>query len=184
MKLKVDFHRDSMQGQMRPEERRAMYNIVVDRKPSLMIEIGTWKGGGSTYILGCAAHEYGGHIHTIEANKDFHASALRLFDSRMQILLPYIDFHLGFSQDVLPDILNKNEKIDFILFDGAEDPDQTVLEYEMVEKHLKKGAVMAFHDWKTSKTAKIKGVLANDPSWKIIVQVLNTDTGFCMFERG
>lgn len=182
MKLNVDFDRDPNQGQMRPVERRAMYNIVIQDRPKRLLEIGTWKGGGSTYILGCACYEIGSKLHTIEANKDFYDSAIRLYDQRMNILQPYIDFHFGYSQDIIPGLLTDGD-FDFVLFDGKEDPEQTVVEYDLLNHHLGFGSLIACHDWKTSKMTKMKEVIANDNTWQNIISILDTDTGFMVFRR-
>lgn len=183
-KLTVDFHRDSMQGQMKPEERKAMYDLVVSAKPAKLLEIGTWKGGGSTYILSCAALEYGGHLDTIEANKEFHDEAKLLFEQRMQILLPVVTFHLGASEDVIPGLIEGDSGFDFVLFDGAEDSDQTVKEYDMLNHSLRLGCHIACHDWSTNKMAKLKIVLANDNTWNPVVSMPQTETGFMIFQRG
>jgi hypothetical protein len=71
-----------------------------------------------------------------------------------------------------------------VLFDGAEDPDQTVLEYDLINKSLNLGSIIACHDWKTSKMAKMKDVIANDNTWHPIVEIDDTPTGFRMFLRG
>jgi predicted O-methyltransferase YrrM len=182
MKIKVDFNRDSMRGQMRPEERKAMYDLVIEAKPKGMLEIGTWKGGGSTYILGCAAYELEIILNTIEANKNFYDAAVKLFDERMVILKPHVHFHYGLSQDIIP-ILLKIHTFDFVLFDGAEDADQTVREYDLLNKSLGLGSHIACHDWKTLKMAKLKEVIANDNTWQNVVSLPHTDTGFMIFRR-
>lgn len=181
-KLTVDFNRDSLQGQMKPEERKAMYDVVVSRQPKRMLEIGTWKGGGSTYILACAAHEYGGKLWTIEANPSFQHAAIELFETRMQVLLPHVSFHLGLSHDVIPGLLEGGD-FDFVLFDGAEDAEQTVREYDLLNKHLHIGCHIACHDWNIDKMRLLRSVLANDNTWQTIVEMTDTDTGFAILRR-
>jgi predicted O-methyltransferase YrrM len=182
MKIAVDFHRDSLQGQMKPEERKAMYDLVVANECLRILEIGTWKGGGSTYILACAALEYGGHIDTIEADKGLHDAAVKLFDERMAILRPRVTFHLGLSHKMIPGLL-KEGKFNFVLFDGAEDADQTVREYDLLNKSLDINSFIACHDWKTHKMAKLKLVIANDNTWVSVVSMPQTETGFMIFKR-
>ena len=50
----VDFNRDSLEGQMTVAERKALFYLVRKFKPRQVFEIGTWKGGGNTYILSSA----------------------------------------------------------------------------------------------------------------------------------
>lgn len=182
MKLKVDFYRDPNQGQMKPVERMAMYNVVINSKPKRMLEIGTWKGGGSTYILGCAAYEIGSMLYTIESDKALYEAALKLYDERMNILIPHIDFNLGYSQEIIPELL-KDGDFDFVLFDGQEDPDQTVVEYDLLNKHLGLGSIIACHDWKTTKMIKLQEIIDNDNTWNPLVQISGTETGFMIFRR-
>jgi len=186
MKLNVDFNRDSNWGQMRPKEREAMFWTVVEHAPAAMLEVGTWRGGGSTYILSAAAYEVGsGILHTIEANKEFHLDAIRLYDERMSILKPHVIFYHGNSLDLIPEILGSlpGNEVQFVLLDGAEDDTQTVKEYDLLNRHLPIGSVIACHDWKTKKMEKLKEIIANDNTWHNIVKILDTDTGFMMFER-
>lgn len=180
--LVVDFNRDSMQGQMKPEERKAMYDLVVAAKPARILEIGTWKGGGSTYFLAAAAFEYGGRLDTIEANPEFHAAAVKLFDEHMAILKPHVTFHLGLSHEVIPELL-KSGGFDFVLFDGAEDALQTVREYDLLNHSLALGCHIACHDWGTTKMAELRNVLANDNTWQAVVSMPSTETGFMILRR-
>jgi len=182
MKINVDFNRDPNMGQMRSVERKMMYDVVVSKKPKHLLEIGTWKGGGSTYILGCAAYEYGGILHTIEANKEFYDTAIRLYGQRMNILLNTVQFNYGKSDDIIPQLLEEYD-IDFVLFDGAENADQTVKEYDLLNEKLGLGSIIACHDWKTMKMEKMKDVIYADNTWVNICGTLDTDTGFMMFER-
>jgi hypothetical protein len=43
-----------MDGQLTIEERKFLHTTVLAEKPSLVFEIGTWKGGGSTWQIATA----------------------------------------------------------------------------------------------------------------------------------
>ena len=183
MKLKVDFFRNPEQGQMRPTEREAMYNMLIRKKPDILLEIGTWKGGGSTYIISAAAYEYGGCLHSIEINKEFHDYAKNLFRNRMNILEPHVVFHLGDASEVIPRISPLLDPLGFVLFDGKEDAEQTMKEYNLVKDLLGPRAIIACHDWKISKMSLLRPILEGAKEWKQTVEMLDTDTGFAMFEK-
>jgi predicted O-methyltransferase YrrM len=181
--MKVDFFRDPHQGQMKPAEREAMYNMVVQHRPRRMLEIGTWRGGGSTYILASAAWHFGGLLDTIECHEPFQADAVRLFEEEFQPLLPHVKFHLGRSEEIIPRLLDQHQGYDFVLLDGAEDAAQTVVEYSLLSPGLRTGSILACHDWKTWKMAELKKLIGRDSSWHEIVSIRDTETGFQMFER-
>lgn len=181
--INVDFLRDPYEGQMKYSERLAMYTQVVLKKPLRLLEIGTWKGGGSTYILACAAHGYNGMLDTIEVNKEFYEYAINLYHAQLNILEPYVNFNMGTSDTVILKLLKFRCGYDFVLFDGAEDPDQTVKEYKMLNPFLSAGALIACHDWKTSKMTKMKQIITLDNTWHNIVSIEDTETGFQMFQR-
>ena len=166
---------------MKPVERRAMYQAIIDAKPKKLLEIGTWKGGGSTYIISCAAHEYGGTLHTIEIDPALHESAKRLYRERMNILKPHVRFHLGDAVEVIPALHDELTPLGFALLDGKEDRHQTVEEYNLIKDLFVSGSILACHDWKISKMAELRPIIEADSAWKPLRVMLDTETGFAMF---
>lgn len=183
MKLEVNFNRNRSEGQMLPSERKEMYYEVLAARPKNLLEIGTWLGGGSTYILSCAAYEYGGILHTIEINQTFHDHAVNLYKNKMTRLNEVIRFHLGEAEKVIHHIKDTISPLGFVLFDGKEDAEQTMREYDIVKDLLADDAIIACHDWKISKMAKLRPILESSPEWCQTVLMENTDTGFSMFRR-
>lgn len=176
----VDFNRDSMEGQMSPIERETMYNTICKYKPKTVFEIGTWKGGGSTYIISSALHDNGsGILTTIENYPEFYNHAVNLYNGELSYLKPYINFNLGCSVEIYTPILQNIDSVDFLLLDGAEDADQTVLEYNLFASKFTCGSIIMCHDWKTHKCEKIKTILSSD-TWEQLFE-LDTSTGFSGF---
>src|SRR5690242_3573 len=59
------------EGQLWPAERAALHEEVRARRPSLVLEVGTWYGGGSTaQIVGALARNGHGHLHSCEVDKE------------------------------------------------------------------------------------------------------------------
>jgi predicted O-methyltransferase YrrM len=80
LRKRIHFKRASSEGQMTVEERKAIYHIVRKAKPHTVFEIGTWKGGGSTYILSSALYHNGrGVLYTVEACAEFYEHAVSLY---------------------------------------------------------------------------------------------------------
>lgn len=194
LKMKPDFNRDSMEGQMTPEERQEIYRLVIDTKPDVVFEVGTWKGGGSTYFLSSALHENGkGVLFTIESEAEFFSHAVSLYSSTLKDLKPYVNFSFGNSEIIFPNLLKSlslasnvdmvnKQFIDIVFLDGKEDPDQTLNELSMFSPYLKVGGIVACHDWKTSKTDKIRSILSG-PQWELVSFLPNGPTGFAAFRK-
>lgn len=56
--------------------------------------------------------------------------------------------------------------IDFLIFDGAEDPFQTFDQYNFFLPYIHKGSVVVLHDWYTEKTKLVKTVFDNASEWE------------------
>lgn len=178
----VDFSRKG-DGQMMFKERQAMYDTILGYRPQRLLEIGTWKGGGSTYIISSAASLYGGILDTIETDIENYSYAVKLYCGELVYLQPFVKFNHGPSHEVIPRLLWERKGYDFAFLDGAEDQDQTVKEYNMIKDFMKPGALLACHDWGTLKMARLKDIIGADKSWKNIVSITDTDTGFQIFQR-
>lgn len=176
----VDFNRDHKYGQMRDKERKAMYNSIIQHKCKNLLEIGTWKGGGSTYILASAALEINGNLHSIECNTEYLKDAMTLYQGDLKYLSDYVTFHLGESQNILPYLIKK-VNFDFILFDGSNDAEQTLTEFNIIiQSNI---SIIAVHDWKIDKAKLIKPLLEDVLKFKNICLIEDTCTGFAMFRK-
>lgn len=71
-----------MDGQLWPAERQFLHDAVVSARPNIVLEVGTWKGGGSTWQIATALKELKhGHLHTCEINSDFYIEAKKIYDN-------------------------------------------------------------------------------------------------------
>jgi len=184
LRHRPDFFRDPMEGQMTPEERRTLYEIVRKERPETVFEIGTWKGGGSTYILSSALyHNCRGILYTIESMREFYEHSITLYDKTFRFLKPCVRFHFGNSIEVYPAILEKIEKVDVLFLDGAEDDQQTLKEYRLFESKLHRGSIVMCHDWKTLKTKAIRPIFTDVETWEPFVLLEGGPTGFAAFRR-
>jgi predicted O-methyltransferase YrrM len=173
---------------MSETERHKLYQTIVDKKPETVFEIGTWKGGGSTYFISSALATVGsGKLTTVEANVDFYNHARNLYDNNLKELAPYINFNFGKSDVVYPAILNKLNSIDVVLFDGDQSYEQTDAEYELFKNHLKSGSIAMFHDWHTGKVGdNLKTIMGDLDVWNplcIMGKADQSTTGFAIFEK-
>jgi len=183
MKYSVDFNRNNTEGQMAQVERRALYESVLEKKPRNILEIGTWKGGGSTYYLSAAAYEYDGHLFTIEPDYPFYSYAINLYSTQFTELRERICFLFGKSHDIIPHLLSLGN-FDYAFLDGEENTEQTLKEFILLTPCIKPGFTLALHDIHTSiKMKKLIPILQSDPSWIKRCEITHTSTGFAIYEK-
>ncbi|MFH1739638.1 MAG: class I SAM-dependent methyltransferase [bacterium] len=156
-----NFARDHTVGQLYDEERVALYQHILASMPQNVFEIGTWRGGGSTYFISSAlaVNDYG-HLWTFEINPGHYGRAVELYTTgELKHLRRFISFNLGDSLVLIPPIAKNAQPMDFVLIDGGPDHEeasaiQQMNELEMVRPFLVKDSVVAIHDWGLGKTSK------------------------------
>ncbi len=112
-----------LRGQLWHADRRALYTAIRTRKPEVVVEIGTWLGGGSTYFIAQALHDNGGGVlHTTETQREFHESAMRDYHRHLPHLLPHVQFHFGPGDQVLRAILPGSGRVDAVFQTAATIP--------------------------------------------------------------
>ena len=69
--IEPDFNRDRFEGQMSPNERVVLYAAIMDRQCKNVWEVGTCRGGGSTYYIATALENLndGGMLYTVDDTK-------------------------------------------------------------------------------------------------------------------
>jgi hypothetical protein len=84
-------------GQLSNVERDYLFNLVVSLKPNLVIESGTWQGGGSTLFLVKALFENkAGQLHTYETYTPYWECANNFYEQ--SVYKPYISL---FNEDFI-----------------------------------------------------------------------------------
>lgn len=178
-------------GQMCKIEKDAMYDTIVLKRPDICFEIGTWLGRGSTYCIASALYANGGgYLHTVETISENHAYAAALYRGELKHLGPFVSFHLGYSTEVYPRLLQHYKStgrlVDFLILDGGDVALQTVEEYEMFKPYLSPKAILACHDWNVEKMGALRPLLEQEIEqglWNTLVAFDHTDTGFRIFEK-
>ena len=180
--IKPNFERDRFEGQMNPEERKAIFDLIIKEKPETVFEVGTCRGGGSTYFISCALenNDYG-TLFTCENFKEFYDYAIALYnkDEEFQTLAKRIKFHFGNSLAIYPAILRQISEdrkkaslnplfIDFCILDGGSDSMQMVYDFAMFRPYMPVGSYLICHDWDDGKTDYIRPILRNEHDWDMV----------------
>lgn len=184
MKLDVD----STIGQLWKPERKLLYESVTRLKPSVCVEIGTWKGAGSTFMIASALEECGsGVLHTIEQDESLYNEAVARYRSQWVNLLPRVVFHHGKSMDILPGLLPELGSVGLVFMDGANSPAGALETFLALEPFIIFGGSFLMHDWNREISSRVRSYIETSPSWKIDVQlgIPGSDTDESgLFEHG
>lgn len=157
-----------LSGQLWFEERKLIYNIVRTLKPQYCFEIGTWKGGGSTYFIGQALYENGsGILHTVETNRGFYDEARNNYQIYLQYMTQYVEFHLGDYKEIYSQLLSSIGRLDLLFLDGLEDAQETLNQYNFFFPYIRSGSIIFVHDWFTEKARLVKFLIQNADDWEI-----------------
>jgi cephalosporin hydroxylase len=186
MIVEPDFNRDRWAGQMNPSERQLLFNLITNAKPDVVCEVGTCRGGGSTYFIARAlANNEKGMLYTCETNKEFYDFARNLFatDPDFKGLEEYVEFNLGSSYDVFTkrkaigfdNVLESIGSIDVCLLDGGADRLSIVYDFAMFRPYIPVGKYLVVHDWEEKdydKCKVLREVLNEDKDWKMIYRAI------------
>ncbi len=155
-------------GQLWYRERVLIHEMIAKTRPRYCFEIGTWRGGGSTYYITRALAEYNcGHLHTIEADAELYRQTTSDYARFLPKLAPYVTFHLGDYRKEYVRILKECGGIDFVLLDGPEDAQETIRQYEFFLPFMKVGTVLLAHDWLSEKSRLLRPLIEHDDRWAI-----------------
>lgn len=135
------------------EEFRGLADYVKSKKPRVIVEIGT-KKGGSFFIW--ARYIKPKHLISIDLPGGIHGGGfpkqkipfLKFFlsdvpNSKVSVLLG--DSHKNETLLALEKLLN-NEKIDFLFIDGDHTYEGVKSDFDMYKSLMNKGGIVAFHD--------------------------------------
>ncbi len=170
-------------GQMYAAERKGLYDIIVQKKPKICFEIGTFTGGGSTFFLASAFHKNGsGKLITLETDERLYNKAKEYYAKRLPHLVPYVTFVHGDSFKSLETYIDGS--IDSFFLDGAENAEQTLEQYNSFLPYCKIGTIMMAHDWNTEKLRSVRPLIEKDSRWKKLLELQPpASIGFVIYER-
>ncbi len=101
------------------------------------------------------------------------------------------------SQQFFDDLILKNIKLDYIFFDGPEDPDVALHDINLLEDWIDPGCYFSMHDWETEtrkydgqqsiKSLKIRSYIESNPNIWEPIEVLDginsyDSVGFCLYK--
>lgn len=171
-----------MNGQLTPSERDFLHKSILEYKPRIVLEVGTWKGGGSTWQITTALEKNGfGLLHTCETEKEFFDEANDIYKGNRFIKL--WNMH---SNTLIMGMISRNQIPDFIFFDGPEDEETAFKDLLVLLPVLEIGALFSMHDFDppSIKASNVRPYLENSPKWTLISKLTAPESvGICLYKK-
>lgn len=141
---------DTIEGQLNPSERARIASALLElgRQDPICLEVGTYKGGGSTLQILAVLAKTGGALFGIEASptvfREMKAALLEQEPDLCQRFHPI----LGFSQEQIPALIQSGQlpKVDFVFLDGGNNPREQIQEFRLLDPLLPIGGTLMSHD--------------------------------------
>ncbi len=153
---------DPPPGQLSQEEKNYLTSVVLHIKPNIVLESGTWFGGGSTLSLVHGLYKNKkGILHTVEEVVGFFQVA-----SNYYVNSKYSSFIKLYNDSFISVINNMNlSEVDLFFLDGGDetpegqhklpiseyinnyDVSENVQSFKIIEKQIKPNTHLILHDW-------------------------------------
>lgn len=172
-------------GQLYIADRKALFTTILQHKPRLCVELGTYCGGGSTYFIAKALAKVGaGTLVSSEIDAQRHAVASSFYSTCLNELSRHVEFIRGESLSLFLPYIEKAGGVDFLFLDGAEDCHQSAEQFKFFEPYMSSGALVFMHDWNTEKMSVLKPMIERSTVWKKICEIKPPNSiGFAGFKR-
>jgi predicted O-methyltransferase YrrM len=144
-------------GQLNAEERLILVAAICDAPipPKIVLEVGTWLGGGSTLHLLTALEQNGeGRLWGIEADQTIYGQMLENIRSAAPEAVHRFTPLFGLSHEVIPCWLHElgpDARVDLAFLDGGDNPMEQVTEFKLLDDRIPVGGQLLSHDAKLRK---------------------------------
>ena len=163
----------TIEGQLNPAERQLLTDAVLKAspKPQVVIEVGTWLGGGSTLHILRALEQNGvGHLWGIEAVRSIYEAMLANIRQAAPEAAHRFTPLFGFSQEVIPQWLaaqGPDVRVDLAFLDGGNNPREQIDEFRLLDPLIPVGGQLLAHDAKLRKGRWLRPYLAQLDHWQM-----------------
>lgn len=169
------------EGHMSDRDREVIYDLIVERRPTNLFEVGFMLGGGSTYYISSAlANNKHGVLHSSDISTMGFNHVNDVYNNELPELGKYVKFYLGDCRIVFPPILSEIDSVDFVLLDGNSNAEETVSVYHMFAEKLSSGSLVALHDWADEKCRLVRPILEKSTSLNNIIK--SNDSSLSVWE--
>jgi predicted O-methyltransferase YrrM len=139
-----------LEGQLNDAERQQIEQAITTffKKNPICLEVGTYKGGGSTLQILRTLAKRGGHLFGIEASPEIYEEMKAGLFAKEPELFRHFTPLCGFSQKVIPDLFSSGKltRIDFAFLDGGNNPREQIDEFRLLDPRMPIGSIIMAHD--------------------------------------
>lgn len=156
---------------MNAEEREILRKAVLESapKPKVVLEVGTWLGGGSTlHLLRALEQNECGHLWGIEAERSIYEAMLANIRAAAPDAVHRFTPLFGRSDEVIPRWLSEQAgelSVDVAFLDGGDNPLEQIMEFKMLDPHIPMGGRLLAHDAKLRKGKWLVPYLSTLDHW-------------------
>jgi predicted O-methyltransferase YrrM len=171
---------EPVDGQLNAVECRLLTEAVVNAtaKPKILLEVGTWLGGGSTlHILRALEKNGAGHLWGVEADRSIYERMIANIRAAAPEAAHRFTPLFGFSQEVIPQWLREQgaAAVDFAFLDGGNRPLEQIVEFQLLDPHIPVGGQLLAHDAKLRKGKWLVPYLSRLDNWQTQLQDVSTE---------
>jgi predicted O-methyltransferase YrrM len=163
----------NIEGQLNDAERSLLTQgiITAPAKPKVVVEVGTWLGGGSTiHILRALEENEEGHLWGIEVDRSIYERMIANIQAAAPGCMARFTPLFGRSVDVIPRWLaekGKELQIDFVFLDGGNNPAEQIEEFHLLDEYIPVGGQLIAHDAKMRKGKWLVPYLRLLDNWQV-----------------
>jgi hypothetical protein len=161
-----------VEGQLNARERDILARTVLESspKPKVVLEVGTWLGGGSTVHFLRALQANGeGHLYGIECDRNIYERMIANIRAAAPEAIDRFTPLFGFSQQVLPKWLAEQKpgfQINVAFLDGGNHPLEQLEEFWLIDAYMPVGSKLLCHDAKLRKGKWLVPYLSLLDNWQ------------------
>ena len=158
----------SIESQLHPAEKAILSGNVRAIPNPTILEIGTFKGGGSTLaFLEALKRKGAGKLIGIEADPDVFVEMKTNIASVDPEYFAFFEPISGFSQRVIPGLLTKHPRFDLAFLDGGNNPREQIEEFELLKDAIPVGGYVFSHDANLRKGHWFVPYISQLDNWKV-----------------
>ena len=160
-------------GQLNERECQILISAIccASKKPYVVLEVGTWLGGGSTLHFLRALHQNGeGHLWGIEADRSIYDRMIQNIRTAAPEALPRFTPLFGRSQKIIPMWLAEKGAdcvVDVAFLDGGDNPFEQITEFKLLADRIPVGGRLLAHDAKLRKGKWLRPYLSLLDNWQV-----------------
>lgn len=166
----------NIESQLSQSEKAILRRAVETFASPRILEIGTYKGGGSTLTFLEAIKSKGnGSLIGVEASAAVFAEMKANIESVDPDYYRFFEAIEGFSQQVIPEILKKVSAFDIVFMDGGNNPREQIEEFELIKDAIPIGGYLFSHDANLRKGRWFVPYLLELDNWRATVHQVSEE---------